>query len=213
MRSLGALRGKKPASARYQSLKATITNCSIGAWQSSKQAFTDAPASISRARSASWIGERHPLPRSSTRSRLIGQLGLKASARARGRDRAVNFTSLNRAGSPSADIHDTFSLSPGPLRAPLPVQIRTCRVLRPIRMWIRGEVYRAHPFDESHAAGANSSRVCGREASPSSISRPDRRIARRLFAHARSALKTVPSSRSPNRSAEVDLSCLRARSG
>lgn len=105
-----------------------------------------------------WRGARHPV--TLVVDEICAVLGGLGFTRARGPEVETdwyNFTALNTPlDHPSADMHDTFYLSPGLLLRShtSPVQIRTMQQYKPpIRVVIPGLAYRRDPFDASHAPG------------------------------------------------------------
>src|SRR5688500_1383697 len=105
-----------------------------------------------------WQGGLHPV--TVVVDEICDVLASLGFTRARGPEVETdwyNFTALNTPlDHPSADMHDTFYLSPGLLLRShtSPVQIRTMQEYDPpIRIAAPGMVYRRDPFDASHAPG------------------------------------------------------------
>jgi phenylalanyl-tRNA synthetase alpha chain len=107
---------------------------------------------------ARWVGARHPVTQ--VIDEICDVLATLGFTRARGPEVETdwyNFTALNTPlDHPSADMHDTFYLTPGLLLRShtSPAQIRVMQQYKPpVRVAVPGLVYRRDPFDASHAPG------------------------------------------------------------
>ena len=161
MRELGALdnEGKKRVGAVANQVKDTITAALDQLASALEGSAQDRAAhDLTLPGRRPWRGGRHPVTQ--VVDEICHVLATLGFTRARGPEAETdwyNFTALNTPlDHPSADMHDTFYLSPGLLLRShtSPVQIRTMQEYKPpIRVAIPGMVYRRDPFDASHAPG------------------------------------------------------------